>query len=70
VFPLVIVFTLLFSQQDHLELGMAAHVIQLQLFTYPISQLTNQRQIILSLFGFSLFDTTLLGCVDGVVESA
>ncbi|KAM6489748.1 Major facilitator superfamily domain containing protein [Amanita muscaria] len=27
-----------------------------------------QRQIIVSQFGFSLFQTTLLGCVDGVVE--
>ena len=34
-----------------------------------ISQLANQRQIILRLFGFSLIETTLLGCVDGIVES-
>jgi len=32
------------------------------------NSLTNQRQIILNQFGFSLVDTTLLGCVDGVVE--
>jgi hypothetical protein len=36
---------------------------------YPTSQLTNQRQIILNLFGFSLIQTTLLGCVDGVIDS-
>ncbi|KAJ6626503.1 hypothetical protein B0H10DRAFT_523055 [Mycena sp. CBHHK59/15] len=30
--------------------------------------LTNQRQIIVSSFGFSTLQTTLLGCVDGVVE--
>ncbi len=33
-------------------------------------QLTNQRQLIISQFGFTPIQTTLLGCVDGVVESA
>ncbi|EIM90358.1 MFS general substrate transporter [Stereum hirsutum FP-91666 SS1] len=33
-----------------------------------VNSLTNQRQIIVKLFGFSTIDTTLLGCVDGVVE--
>ena len=33
-------------------------------------QLTNQRQLIVSQFGFTPIQTTLLGCVDGVVESA
>ena len=32
------------------------------------NSLTNQRQIIVASFGFSPFQTTLLGCVDGVVE--
>ncbi|KAF8073573.1 MFS general substrate transporter [Lyophyllum atratum] len=32
------------------------------------NSLTNQRQIIVSSFGFSYLQTTLLGCVDGVVE--
>ncbi|KAJ7050639.1 MFS general substrate transporter [Mycena amicta] len=32
------------------------------------NSLTNQRQIIVSSFGFSVLQTTLLGCVDGVVE--
>jgi len=32
------------------------------------NSLVNQRQIILRLFGFPLFQTTLLGCMDGVVE--
>ncbi|KAJ7153330.1 MFS general substrate transporter [Mycena filopes] len=32
------------------------------------NSLTNQRQIIVSSFGFTVFQTTLLGCVDGVVE--
>lgn len=32
------------------------------------NSLSNQRQIILTLFGFNLLQTTLLGCVDGVVE--
>ncbi|KAK1231236.1 hypothetical protein PQX77_005641 [Marasmius sp. AFHP31] len=32
------------------------------------NSLTNQRQIIVSSFGFSNLQTTLLGCVDGVVE--
>ncbi|KAG7086386.1 hypothetical protein E1B28_002343 [Marasmius oreades] len=32
------------------------------------NSLTNQRQIIISSFGFTTFQTTLLGCVDGVVE--
>ncbi|KAJ6517704.1 major facilitator superfamily domain-containing protein [Mycena vulgaris] len=32
------------------------------------NSLTNQRQIIVSSFGFSTLQTTLLGCVDGVVE--
>jgi ACS family allantoate permease-like MFS transporter len=32
------------------------------------NSLTNQRQIIVSSFGFSPLQTTLLGCVDGVVE--
>lgn len=33
------------------------------------SQLTNQRQLIVAQFGFNGIQTTLLGCVDGVVES-
>lgn len=32
-------------------------------------QLTNQRQLIVAQFGFTEIQTTLLGCVDGVVES-
>ncbi|KII89198.1 hypothetical protein PLICRDRAFT_599098 [Plicaturopsis crispa FD-325 SS-3] len=32
------------------------------------NSLTNQRQLIVSQFGFSDIQTTLLGCVDGVVE--
>ncbi|KAJ7203332.1 MFS general substrate transporter [Mycena pura] len=32
------------------------------------NSLTNQRQIIESSFGFSVLQTTLLGCVDGAVE--
>ncbi|KAF4611626.1 hypothetical protein D9613_003985 [Agrocybe pediades] len=32
------------------------------------NSLTNQRQIIVSSFGFSPLQTTLLGCVDGVIE--
>lgn len=32
------------------------------------NSLTNQRQIIVSSFGFSTLQTTLLGCVDGTVE--
>ncbi|KAF8800402.1 MFS general substrate transporter [Phlegmacium glaucopus] len=32
------------------------------------NSLTNQRQIIVSSFGFTPLQTTLLGCVDGVVE--
>lgn len=32
------------------------------------NSLTNQRQIIVSSFGFSYLDTTLLGCVDGLIE--
>lgn len=32
------------------------------------NSLTNQRQIIVSQFGFTTFQTTLLGCVDGVIE--
>ncbi|KAF5386728.1 hypothetical protein D9615_001838 [Tricholomella constricta] len=32
------------------------------------NSLTNQRQIIVSSFGFTNLQTTLLGCVDGVVE--
>lgn len=40
------------------------------LFSHPpVSQLTNQRQLIVNEFGFTLFQTTLLGCVDGGVES-
>lgn len=33
------------------------------------NSLTNQRQIIVSSFGFSVFQTTLLGCVDGYVQN-
>ncbi|KAF8954615.1 major facilitator superfamily domain-containing protein [Flammula alnicola] len=33
-----------------------------------IASLTNQRQLIVSQFGFTPIQTTLLGCVDGVVE--
>ncbi|KAH0586032.1 hypothetical protein H2248_007309 [Termitomyces sp. 'cryptogamus'] len=32
------------------------------------NSLTNQRQIIVSSFGFTALQTTLLGCVDGIVE--
>lgn len=32
------------------------------------NSLTNQRQIIVSSFGFTTFQTTLLGCVDGTIE--
>ena len=32
------------------------------------NSLTNQRQIIVSGFGFTTLQTTLLGCVDGVIE--
>ncbi|KAF8687957.1 hypothetical protein AX14_003576 [Amanita brunnescens Koide BX004] len=32
------------------------------------NSVTNQRQIIVNEFGFNLIQTTLLGCVDGVVE--
>ncbi|KAJ7061068.1 major facilitator superfamily domain-containing protein [Mycena amicta] len=32
------------------------------------NSLTNQRQIIVSSFGFSVLQTTLLGCFDGVIE--
>lgn len=34
-----------------------------------LMQLTNQRQLILAQFGFTEIQTTLLGIVDGVVES-
>lgn len=33
-----------------------------------VNSLTNQRQLIVSQFGFSTIQTTLIGCVDGVVE--
>jgi MFS transporter, ACS family, allantoate permease len=32
------------------------------------NSLTNQRQIIVASFGFTTFQTTLLGCVDGIIE--
>ena len=32
------------------------------------NSLTNQRQIITASFGFSNLQTTLLGCVDGLIE--
>ncbi|KAF7979737.1 hypothetical protein HWV62_41108 [Athelia sp. TMB] len=32
------------------------------------NSLTNQRQIIVSSFGFTYLQTTLLGCVDGIIE--
>jgi ACS family allantoate permease-like MFS transporter len=32
------------------------------------NSLTNQKQIIVSSFGFTALQTTLLGCVDGIVE--
>ena len=34
------------------------------------AQLSNQRQIIVAGFGFTPLQTTLIGCVDGAVESA
>ncbi|KZT26575.1 MFS general substrate transporter [Neolentinus lepideus HHB14362 ss-1] len=37
-------------------------------FSQVINSLTNQRQLIVNQFGFSTIQTTLLGCVDGVVE--
>lgn len=35
-----------------------------------LAQLSNQRQLIVAGFGFTSLQTTLLGCVDGAVESA
>ena len=32
------------------------------------NSLSNQKQIIVSSFGFTVLQTTLLGCVDGVIE--
>ena len=32
------------------------------------NSLSNQKQIIVSSFGFTALQTTLLGCVDGIVE--
>lgn len=32
------------------------------------NSLTNQRQIVVSSFGFTTLQTTLLGCVDGIIE--
>ncbi|TFK34336.1 MFS general substrate transporter [Crucibulum laeve] len=37
-------------------------------FSNVPNSLTNQRQIIVSSFGFTNLQTTLLGCVDGVIE--
>jgi MFS transporter, ACS family, allantoate permease len=38
---------------------------------YNVSNsLTNQNQIIVSSFGFTALQTTLLGCVDGIVKIA
>ncbi|KAI0063439.1 MFS general substrate transporter [Artomyces pyxidatus] len=37
-------------------------------FANIVNSLTNQRQIIVHQFGFSAINTTLIGCVDGVVE--
>ena len=37
--------------------------------THRFFQLSNQRQLIVNEFGFTLRQTTLLGCVDGAVES-
>jgi hypothetical protein len=34
-----------------------------------MNSLSNQRQLIVKQFGFTPLQTTLLGCVDGVVES-
>ena len=34
------------------------------------NSLTNQRSLIVSSFGFTTFQTTLLGCVDGFIEIA
>ncbi|PPQ73355.1 hypothetical protein CVT26_015447 [Gymnopilus dilepis] len=34
------------------------------------NSLTNQRQIILNQFGFDLVQTTVIGCVDGVIETS
>ncbi|TFY77931.1 hypothetical protein EWM64_g6082 [Hericium alpestre] len=36
--------------------------------TQLLNSLTNQRQIIVNQFGFDTIDTTLVGCVDGVVQ--
>ncbi|TFY77932.1 hypothetical protein EWM64_g6083 [Hericium alpestre] len=38
--------------------------------TNLINSLTNQRQLIVNEFGFSVINTTLIGCVDGLVEIA
>jgi hypothetical protein len=34
-----------------------------------MNSLSNQRQLIVKQFGFTPVHTTLIGCVDGVVES-
>lgn len=44
-------------------------MIQLMACRNIVNSLVNQRQLIINQFGFSPIKTTLLGCVDGVVES-
>ncbi|TFY78840.1 hypothetical protein EWM64_g5176 [Hericium alpestre] len=38
--------------------------------TNLLNSLTNQRQLIVNQFGFNVINTTLIGCVDGLVEIA
>lgn len=45
-------------------------IIRVHILNTDAYQLTNQRQLIVSQFGFNGIQTTLLGCVDGAVESA
>ena len=68
MFPPLIMLSFFFTEPSGTRYG---HPQELDAGVYStISQLANQRQIILRLFGFSLIETTLLGCVDGIVESA
>ncbi|PPR05104.1 hypothetical protein CVT26_012340 [Gymnopilus dilepis] len=59
------------KQEQFIETLLDPKVWVMALFTAIaniLNSLTNQRQIIVNQFGFNLIQTTLIGCVDGVVE--
>lgn len=62
-----LILSFLFNSQVPNSVGIDFEICRHGLFSIS-GQITNQRQIIVNLFGFTVLQTTLLGIVDGIVS--